>query len=261
MENPFSFSQVLFDPDYNPEGVAGQLAYNFSDHQSLKLVAGGFALDELASDSADPYLAAAQLVWDAKWTEAIQTSLGVGALTITSQEQLTTAAVPDVNRGNTRFPGDGAPTASFTPIVGDGWLTYTVDSFPLYNGHFPIKIGGEYIYNPREDHDKAAFMAGLTLGKTGKKGLWELTYQYRYIEANSWFEELPDDDFNGFYVAGSVYRGGTNVRGHVMKLSYSLFDSLTVNALYYLGELIDNPNPGDSSSEASHMLVDFIWKF
>jgi len=261
MENPFAFTQMMFDPDYTPEGLAGQLAYRFSEHHTLTFAAGGFALDELTANSSDPYLAGGQLVWDAKWSERLQSSLGVGGLTITSQEKLTTAAIPDVNRGNTRINGTNGPAASFTPVVVDGWLTYTLDSFPAYKDRFPIKVGGEYAFNPRADTKNSAVAAGVSFGKAGKKGLWEVSYQYRYIEADSWFEELPDDDLNGFYVAGATYRGGTNLRGHVVKASYSPFDSLTFNALYYDGELISNPNPGNSSSHAGHILVDLMWKF
>jgi hypothetical protein len=261
MENPFAFTQVMFDPDYNPEGVAAQLAYRLNDHHSLKLVGGGFALDELTLSTRDPYLVGAQLLWDAKWSEQWQSSLSVAALEITSQETLTTTAVPDINRGNTRLNGTNGPAVSFTPIVADASLTYNLDSFPAYKGHFPIKIGGEYIYNTEADKKMSAFAAGVTLGKAGKKGLWELSYQYRYIEADSWFEELPDDDFNGFYVSGRAYRGGTNLRGHVVKASYSPFDSLTLNVLLYDGELITNPNPNDSTSRADHILVDAVWKF
>jgi len=261
MENPFAFTYVVFDPDYNPEGLSGQLAYRLNEHHSLKFIAGGFALDQLDASTRDPYLAAGQLLWDANWTERLQTSLGVGGLTITSQEQLTSAAVPDINRGNTRIGGTGGPAGKFTPVVADASLTYNLESFPGYHGHFPVRLGGEYLYNPRVEEKNTAFLAGLTLGRAGKKGLWELSYQFRYIGAESWFEELPDDDFNAFYAADDVYRGGTNLRGHVIKASYSPFDSLTFNALYYLGELISNPNPGGSSSEASHVLVDFVWKF
>jgi len=261
MENPFAFTQVMFDPDYNPEGLSGQLAYRFNDHHSLKLIGGGFVLDELAADTSDPFLVGGQLLWDAKWSDRWTSSLGVAGLKITSQDQLTSAAVPDINRGNTRVGGNGAPVASFNPVVGDASVTYTLDSFPLYPTHFPIRLGGEYIYNPGADSKNSAVAAGLTLGKAGKKGLWELSYQYRYIEADSWFEELPDDDLNGFYASDGVYRGGTNLRGHVGKVSYSPFDSLTFNVLYLYGESISNPNPGDSSSRASHILVDFVWKF
>jgi hypothetical protein len=252
---------MMFDPDYTPEGAAWQVAYRFNEHHSLKFVAGGFVLDELAGSSSDPYMLGGQLLWDAKWSERWQSSLGVGAMDITSQDSLTTAAVPDVNRGNSRDPVTTAPLASFHPLVADASLTYTLDSFACYKAHFPIKVGGEYIYNPGADIRNSAYAAGITFGKAGKKRLWEVSYQYRYIEADAWFEELPDDDFNGFYTAGNVYRGGTNLRGHVVKVSYSLFDSLTFNALYYNGELINNPNAGDSSSNASHVLVDLVWKF
>ena len=261
MENPFAFSQVMFDPDYTPEGLAGQVAYKFNDQHSLRFVGGGFVLDEVAGNSSDPFMVGGQLIWDAKWSERLQSSLGVGGLTITAQKKLTAVTVPDVNRGNTRLTGTDVLAASFTPIVTDAWLTYTLDSFPIYQGHFPIKFGGEYIYNPRAAAMNTAFATGVTFGKAGKKGQWEVSYQYRYIEADSWFEELPDDDFNGFYVTGTAYRGGTNLRGHVAKVSYSVLDSLMFNFLFYAGELINNPNPGNSSSQAGHVLVDLVWKF
>jgi hypothetical protein len=261
MENPFAFTQVVFDPDYMPEGVAAQLAYKLNDNHSLKLVGGGFSLDELSLSARDPYLVGAQLLWDAKWTEQWQSSLGVAVLAITSQETLTTAAVPDINRGNNRLGGTNGPAVSFSPVIADASLTYNLDSFPGYKGHFPIKVSGEYLHNPEADTKNSAFAVGITVGKAGKKRLWEISYQYRYIEADSWFEELPDDDFNGFYVNGRTYRGGTNLRGHVIKASYSPFDSLTLNVLLYDGRLIDNANANDSTSHADHILVDAVWKF
>lgn len=273
MEMPFAYSYNLFDPDYNPEGLAGQYTYHFNSQHALKATAAGFVLDELQFDTSDPYLVGAQLSFDSAWTKHLASSLAVGVLSISTVTNLVNGAVPNINRGNTRNAA-GAPATFFNPIVGDASVTYTLDTFPLYKDPFPIKLLGEYLNNPATSTKNEAFMAGVVFGKAGKKGLWEVSYQYRYIGANSWYEELPDDDLNGFYQVqqpnagfasatnpqGAGYGGGTNVRGHVAKVSYSPYDSLIFAVTYYNGVLISE-SPAGSESSVSHLLVDMIWKF
>ncbi len=269
MEMPFVFSHIVFDPDYNPEGLAGQLAFNLSDQQSLKFNAGAFVLDELSASSHDPYLLGAQLRLDSAWTPKLATSIGVAMLGISSRDSLNNVNVPNVNRGNTRGT-NGVPVAHFNPIVGDASVTYTLDSFPMYPGAFPIRVGGDFMHNPAVSEKNNAWSAGVVFGKAGKKHMWEVSYQYRYIGADSWYEEFPDDDFGAFYQAqqpnagftgaGAGFGGGTNVRGHVVKAGYSLYDSLTLNLTYYYGWLID-PSPAGSTSGTSHFMADLNWKF
>jgi hypothetical protein len=273
MELPFVFSHVVFDPDYNPEGLAGQMAYTINDHHAVKLNLGAFILDELAATANDPFLLGAQLRFDSKWTKKIVTSVGVSALGISAADNLNNSNVPNVNRGNTRGT-DGAPAFNFSPIVADAWLTYTLDRFPGYAAAFPIKVGGEFLYNPSAPDRNEAFTAGVTFGKAGKKGLWEISYAYRYLGADSWYEELPDDDFGAFYQmqqpnagfisssnpVGAGFGGGTNVRGHVVKASYSPYNSLTLSLTFYYGSLID-ASPSGSDSDVGHLLADIIWRF
>jgi hypothetical protein len=269
MENPFAVSQVMFDPDYNPEGLAAQLAYRFDEHHTLKANVGGFVLDELSTDSNDPSLLGGQLLLDSQWTKQWSSSVGVSIFSIQNKETLINANVPNVNRGNTR-DATTAPTYHFNPIVGDASLTYTLDHFPGYAGAFPIRLLGEYLNNPAAPNANEAFMGGLVFGKAGKKGTWEASYQYRYIGADSWYEELPDDDFGAFYEmqqpnagftgAGAGFGGGTNLRGHVARLSYSPLNSLTLGIIWYQGELL-HPNPKGSESTSSHVLIDAILKF
>src|SRR5207249_3250500 len=142
METPFAMSYNVFDPDYNPEGVAGQFTYHFNSEHALKLTGGAFVLDELQFDTSDPYLLGAQLSFDSTWSKQLSSSLSGGVLAITSVTNLVNGAVPNINRGNTRTLA-GAPATYFNPLVGDASLTYTLDSFPGYKGAFPIKVLGE----------------------------------------------------------------------------------------------------------------------
>lgn len=54
MENPFVFSDMVFDGDYTPEGAGYNLTFRANDVHTLKLNAGAFVLDELGGDSKDP---------------------------------------------------------------------------------------------------------------------------------------------------------------------------------------------------------------
>jgi hypothetical protein len=282
MENPFVFDEVIFDPDYTPEGAAVNLNYNLTESHVLRFIGAGFMLDELSADSNDPFMAGAQMRWEAAWTPKIQSSIGGALLSIVnakstlSNEGLSSANVPDVNHGNSRTAVT-TPAASsvldntFTTLVLDAGVTYTLDSFPMYNAPFPIRVGGEYAKNLVADERNEAYALGITFGKSGKKGLWDLSYKYKEMQGDFWYEELVDSDFGGFYqtpskfATGTGYKPGTNLRGHVIKAQYSVFDSFTLGATVYIANVIDTvPGgtiPASYDSEVTRVQVDAVWKF
>ncbi len=265
MENPFSFTEMVFDMDYTPEGAAAQLAYKPGDAHQLKLVGGGFVVNELRASSHDPFLVGAQARWDATWSKAWKSSVGVAALGLGNDETLTTASIPDVNVGNTRGPST-APLDGFTPLVADASVTWSGGTVPGYPGAFPVKLAVEALDNPAAPSQNTGFSGGVTFGKAGKKGTWEVSYQYRYLESDAWFEEVVDDDFGAVYGTASArgaagFAGGTNTRGHILKASYSPYDSLTLSFGCYLTELIQR-NAGDTSPDGVLRLrFDAVWKF
>ncbi|MSU20655.1 MAG: hypothetical protein EXS30_04590 [Pedosphaera sp.] len=271
MENPFVFSGLIFDPDYTPEGFGQNWSYTIDANHSAKLNLGGFLLDELRASSNDPYLLGAQVRLDSKWSPKIQTSFGVAGLAITGTPNLSTANVPDQNKGNTRVNvGTVAspvfvPAVNFNPIVVDASLTYLLDSFPLYSGAFPIRFGGDYVNNLATGIDNQAYSIGVTFGKSGKRGTWDLAYHWKSLEADSWFEEFVDSDTGAFYQSAPIggsggYGPGTNLRGHHIKAAYSPLDSLTLGLTYFLFDLIKEA-PSGSDSQTSRIQIDATWKF
>jgi len=269
MDNPFALSPMVFDPDYQPEGAAAQVSYAFNDQHTLRFIGAAFVLDEFNQGPAashDPYMAGGQLLWEAKWSAKWESSLTAAAFGFGSRDNLLNAATPNVNDGNTRN-ANGAPLYNFNPILAGASLTYKLDHFPLYKEVFPIKLAGEYMNNPAAPSQNEGWWLGATFGKAGKKGLWEVSYKYERLEGDAIFEELPDDDFGAFYQAGFAnsgngagYRGGTNVKGHVVKLTYNFTDHMNLAFTYYLTELIV-PNPANSVSASSHFMADLMWKF
>jgi hypothetical protein len=287
MENPFTwasstFAPLIFDLDYTPEGGALNYTFRPNDVHAIQFNGGAYVLDEF-STGGDPYMLAAQARWNAAWDKHWSSTLSAAILSIQSAGQLTNGAVPNVNVGNYRNAGTGALTYNFNPIFTDAALQYTFDHGPLYKQPFPIRVWGEYLVNPAapSSADNDGFDVGITFGKAGKKGLWELTYLYRYLGANSWYEEVVDSDFGAYYATPwqnsgmsaantpSNYRAGTNVKGHIIRASYSPYDFLTFQVTAYLTSLIQKTAPGTPAgtppdggdSGMTRIQVDAVWKF
>lgn len=270
MENPFVFSDVVFDNDYTPEGGAVQVKFNVNDHHAIRLISGAYVLDEISASSRDPFLAGAQLRFDSVWDEKQrwQSSVGVGMFLINHDEGLTNGAVPNINYGNSRSAFPGNPLRDgFNTLVVDGSLTYSLDSFPTYNGKFPIKLAADYLHNPAAGSDRDGYSVGVTLGKSGKKKTWDISYRWKELQANAWYEEFTDSDSGAWYKStdaasalGGGYRSGTNIRGHVIKAAYSPYDSFTLGITYLNMEAI-HENPIGSGSSIGRLQVDALWKF
>lgn len=272
MENPFVFSDMIFDGDYTPEGAASQIGYTFNERHAAKLNLGGFVLDESGGTSSDPFLLGAQLRFESVWSPKWQSSFGIAGLMIAGTENLLSTTVPDGNKGNTRIDVNPATNVTvfglaetFNPVVVDGSLTYSLDKFPTYAGPFPIRLAAEYANNAAAEDNNQAFSAGITFGKSGKRGTWDLTYRYKYLESDFWFEELVDSDTGAFYQTGVAqsagatgYHPGTNLRGHYMRAAYSPYDSVTLSATYFLFDVIQGRT---KYSETGRLQIDASLKF
>ena len=269
MENPFMNSDMVWDADYTPEGGALSLGYNLNNQHALKLVGAIFILDELNQGplaSHDPMLTGVQARWDAKWKPKLQSTLGMAFYGISDKRNLGNGAVENLNSGNARDVF-GNLIQHYNPIVVDAALTYSLDTFPLYPGAFPVKLWGEYINNPGASRFEDGYTGGITFGKSGKKGTWEASWRYERLEGDAWYEEFVNDDFGAYAQLpplnsglGVGYRSGTNVRGHIVKASYSPSDAFTLSVTYYLTVLIHNIPPG-SESGTGRLFVDAMWKF
>jgi len=285
MDNPFQLSNMIWDYDINPEGAALQLVRHINQDHALKLNSAAFVLDELNQTSTttaipgftstnlppshDPFVLGAQLLWEAKWSPKVESSLGVSAFAINSKDALSARFQPFYNSGNTRNPATGGLKYNYDPIIGTASVTYKLDTFPFYEGEFPIRPNAEFMHNPAARANNEAYRLGVGLGKAGKKGLWEINYRYQRLEADAWFDALVDDDNGAFYTTGNPqlagtgkangWFGGTNVKGHWVSATYSFTDFMNGSMFYYLNNAIINAPKG--SSGAGHFMAELNWKF
>ncbi len=278
METPFVFAApFFFDKDYTPEGFSQDFFYRINNQHTLRGIAGAFVINEYSLSSSDPYWWAAQLHLASKWSEKLTTGLGVGYFPViagtvqTNRNALATDLVPDQQTGNTR-DGIGNPIAKFDPIYSEASVTYLMDTFPLYKGACPITVSGDFFYNPGAKKNNEGYTVGMTLGKLEGRRTYEISYRYATIEADSWYEEFTESDFGGFYEGfprGSNlplggYGTGTNVRGHIVRLSYAVTDSFTLGTTVFFSELI-NELPAvpsiNANSRAVRVQIDGTWRF
>jgi hypothetical protein len=267
MDNPIG-ADLLFDADYAPEGIAGQLTLKSSERHTFGFSAGVFVLDELALSSHDPSLFGGRAQWTARWSEQWETKLSLAGDVITSEHMLDNDAVPNMNRGNTREGPNGVLAAEFRPLEVDAEVTYYAPAFWAYAAPFPVRFVGGYLRNPGADDRNQAFVAGVTFGRSGKKRLWETSYRYRYVGGDSQYEEFVDSDFGAFYESTSGLNTGgdpgvgtgANLRGHIFRASYSPYDALTLGVSYLLIRLID-ATPAGANSQVGRLQVDAVLNF
>lgn len=243
MDNPLQLSNMIWDYDIDPEGGAFQIAYHANDQQIIKTNGAFFVLDEInqapttagltgVDPNNDPYLYGGQLIWESKWNSNLESSLGLAMFDIAHKDSLSAKLQPFYNPGNTR-DANGFLKYNFDPIT-TAAVTCKLDSCPLYPGKFPLKVSFDNMYNLGAPANNEAYRIGITFGKAGRKGAWEISYRYQRLEADSWFDALVDDDNGAFYATGNPqlagtgkangWFGGTNVKGHLVQATYSFTD-------------------------------------
>ncbi len=268
MQNPFKTPDLMFDADYTPEGIAQTFGYKFSKQHTINAAGAAYVLNELNASSNDPWLFGGQTRWDAKWSPAWGSSLSLGYFAINNEENLRNTSVPNINVGNERDPVTTVPLYGFHTWLLDGGLTYTLpDGIPGHRAAFPIALTGSYQVNTEADRADTGWTLGLQLGKSGKRGLWDVSYRYKYLEANAWYEELTDSDTGTFYPAalsgsgqGAGYRAGTNLKGHFVTVRYSPFDAVTLGLNFGLTEAL-NPTTTAADSQVTRILADASFRF
>ena len=275
MENPFTFTPMVFDPDLTPEGATLTGAYTINEVHTLNFTGAAFVQGDITGSTQDPAMYGGQIMLNSKWNDKWASSVGGGMLMLGSPKNLTTTSVPYINQGNSRTAG-GVLSHNYNPLIADANVTYTLASFPFNNGPFPIKVGGEFIDNPGAQQNNVGYWIGATLGKSGTRHTWDLSYRYEYLEADAWYDQLVDDDNGAYYATGNYanktasagYFGGTNVKGHLVKINYSITDSLTFTISGFINDLITPPQqvaspakPVNLNSSAVHVTADIMWKF
>lgn len=260
MASEFWFTEMVLDPDYNPEGLQEKWLIPLNKNHTISLTSGQFVIAENFNSSvhatnSDVYAFINQAEWLAKWSDHWSSRFGVGVINFANLDKTSSSLESFINQNGS--PAVGAGAQDFNPIVIRGELTYGFNSFPGFNGKFPVTFGAEFADNPSakglDDSDAQAFNIGIAIGNTKLKHNWQLNYNYKEIGTAALWHGLVDDDF------GYGGKGGTNVRGHQVTLAYRAAAPLTMSVRYMHGEQILHA-PG-TSAEEDRLFFDLLWSF
>jgi hypothetical protein len=280
MNDAFWATDMILDPDYNPEGAQEKFGYDLNDKHRVGFTAGQWVIAENFSGAGtgannDSYVFINQVDWTAKWTPKITSRLGAGMYSFLHQHDISSSGAtaldsnPNVNASfinQNGTPASGPGSQNFNPIFGRAELTYGFESFPFYAGEFPVTIGVEYAKNPAAGADTTlapvpkyggsgnqAYNLGFQLGNAKAKGNWQIAYNYKHIGSAAVWHGLNDDDF------GFNGRGGTDVKGHQLKVAYHVYDPLVLGFSYYNTQEISN-GPGTQAKQ-QRIFLDVLLAF
>ncbi len=242
MSNPFKTkgigpSQIIWDGDQNPEGVALQWGASPRDCWDTNLDVAYFVIDENNRDpSRDPAIFAVQLDNSVKVTDDISFKSHV---TYNALRKLTADAIARgvENGGNTT----GITSNNHIDIIefhgGTTWQAHE---------DWPVTLWGNVVFNLSADgvgegKQNTAFGAGLIVGN--KKTIAEVGAGYFQIEADA----VP-----GILLDSDVFDGVSNGEGWRIHATRTLWKNTDLNLIAYIGDELDedvsalqDKTPGD----------------
>jgi len=228
MKTPFavmSKSELLWDPDLRPEGIALELS---KDLGALELFAnaGGFYLRENKS-GADTGMFGGQLgslipIRDHSLT------VGAGFYDYTNIEGETVFDhkydeddddIDDADfKGNTNVPNTDRYEEDYDELELFGEYAFEVMDLPVH-------LFGNLVENIAADDDNRGYLAGIKVGKAKEPGSWDFRYQWKNHEENSVVGAFSDSDFAG---------GGTDAKGHEFNVGYMLAKNCKLALTYFM---------------------------
>lgn len=282
--NPFEYTEMVWDTDINPGGLAFQYVSPGFDPgflPSFKAYSniGMLWVDEAANFNTDPILWGYQAGVKTEAFGPMGSMVNV-ATTLYDFANLK-GKTPNANSAGTNsrtWIGDygygigssSLGTYKYEYNVFD--LLVSIDNQNLGNIKLPNGVWVDFIYNASVS-DPALNKGASIGGYIGKKKLkdpgdWKASAQWRYIERDAIPDFMPDSNFYGFgtYTATNVLpnvnglpaAGGTNGKGTKLMLEYQMAKNTVCNITWYWMEPIkayDKRDPYDQ------FLFDVITKF
>lgn len=254
-ENPFlaRSSTMVWDGDVMPEGFAETFEFSYLDGKLRPFVTlGQYLLQENAS-APDAEIYGVQT--GAEW--AVPGFSGDSAPKMTSA--LAYYDFSDYAR-NSNFITDSTSLARGNTRIGSSTSLEAgdFDIFQVYNalqfkmGEIPVKVFSDFAVNLADQTEDPlnrnnAYEYGLKLGGAKKKGDWEATYYYAYIEPNAVVGAFSESDFGA---------GHADKRGSALSFKYALTDYLKFGFTAYF---VNNVTGIDD--ETRRFLTDLEWVF
>ena len=228
IKNPFysvGKNQLIWDGDLNPEGIGISHSVALNDSDKLYFTGAGLWVDE-SSSGVDTSLWGTQTYLKHAMDNSDYILGGAGYLDYGNiQGKTDTYGILAGNTGS----GSWASDFDILELFGE-YGTKLNDT--------PVSLYGDWARNlVANSNGDTGWLIGAKYNKASKPGSWELSYDYRELQADAVLGAFTDSDFGG---------GGTNSRGHCIDLTYQLAKNVQVSTTYFQAE-------NDGSSGASDL--------
>lgn len=239
-KNPFVTSEILWDTDINPGGIAVQYmspTLNVMDMPAnLYGNTGMLWLDEFGTSQRDPLMWVFQggLKMDVmeEWGSTINVAGAYYALGNVKGNQ---SYVPIPFSAGTNSLWGGALGNSYSYDFHLSEILIQYDSKKLFGLELGNGLYGDFIWNFGAKGDDGAYQLGGYIGdkKVSKPGQWKLWSEWRWIERDAVPDFMPDSDFYGFTQQGAPAAGGTNGKGLNCGVEYAILKDTVLSLEYY----------------------------
>ncbi|MFH1406674.1 MAG: putative porin [Candidatus Omnitrophota bacterium] len=222
-------TDILWDSDINPDGVAVQLGYKLNSVLNLFANNMYFIMRNDDRNTARPFMFAFQPGFNWEINDTLNFKGAVSYYGVTSVEGKARFSNQSTNSlVNNNYKYDyGTINPSFELGVKE-----PVEGLIPYFGIF-----GDYVSNFYATKGRAGYDIGFRLGydKIDDKGQWRLKAMYVLLERDAWLDIFPES---------SRYSGRTNIRGVDGVFEYGIAKNSSVAAHYYCSESLTKPeNP------------------
>lgn len=203
----FEASDLVFDGDLNPDGIAAQYAMG-----PVGLVAGTFVAEEHLNQ--DVRLNVLQVSGDLEPSDNVKLTLGASYFGLTNDEQSDYTEL--------EYDSDTGTWSEETDYVFEQGYDI-VEGFAVakVKAKLPVTATAHYAVNCAADEDENAFLIGFGT-QTGK---WKFGYNYRRVELNSVMDALNDGDFG---------QGKPGWEGSKLTAGYSISKNFSAGASWFL---------------------------
>jgi len=239
MEDPFyrvGGNQLIWDSDLTPEGIAAQYSKQLGESDELFVKGGGFWINEV-SGGADTSLWGAQSGWKHQFADKSTLTGGASYYGYGNIE----GSGPLIGtgfQGNSNSAGKYASDYDIVEVFGEYGFKF---------GQTPVAAFASYVKNTSAATTQdTGWLVGGKLGKCKAPGSWELSYDYRDLEADAVLGVFNDSDFIG---------GGTNGKGHRMGCAYQLAKNLQAALTYFFND------KSNDEHNYNRLQADMVFKF
>ncbi|MDY6972751.1 MAG: putative porin [Thermodesulfobacteriota bacterium] len=281
-KNPLFTTQLVWDPDVNPEGVSESVRLSVSDRVSIFGTLGQWFIEELnvKDTNSDPVLLAFQCGSSIKLDKGVSLDLALSYYDFQNLDDLEWE--DGVLSDKEEFLGYNNKHGQQMVFDDEGVLLNEFGCWELGAKlkfkeilPVPVSVFGSYIKNSDADIDDlvnggadpgdsdplgllayggddrdSGWQIGLSVGAKKEKGDCYMKYFYQELEDYAFPAVFVDSDFHG---------GGTNNKGHYIQGRYYLRNNIQARATGYLTEREDDSK--DGKKDEDRLQLDLIFTF